>query len=342
MPVSTHVYGSLISALATGKVNLSTDTLKVMLVSSGYVPNQAEDQFASTPAAFEITGTGYTAGGMALTDVTLAESGGHTLTLSAANTQWPGAIFTAAGAVVYDSQSGSNTTNPLIGFINFGGEQSPSGAVPFSINWASGVVLQFNTPTATVVAFDAVGTGGAASDASSASGTHTATAGAQVLAYVGAVSTASASSVTYGGAAMTLLGQVNYEGSSFAGTLSLFGLSDAPGGTQTVDVAFNAAAAAAFGTVSYTGVGSVGTPSTTSGAGTSPSQSLTCAEGQMISQAFGSQAVFTASSGGTRRFLGDNGSADGLVIQDSTASTTFTATSAASDPFAGIGVVLSP
>jgi hypothetical protein len=43
MPVSTHVYGSLISALATGKVNLSSDALKVMLVSSGYVPNQAED-----------------------------------------------------------------------------------------------------------------------------------------------------------------------------------------------------------------------------------------------------------------------------------------------------------
>jgi hypothetical protein len=341
MAVSTHVYGSLNSALATGTVNLATDTLKVMLVSSGYVPNQAEDQFASTPAAFEITGTGYTAGGMPLSDVTLA-LGGNSLTLSAANTSWPGAIFTAAGAVVYDAQSGSNTTNPLIGFINFGGEQSPSGAVPFSINWASGVVLQFNTPSATVVAFDAVGTGGAASDASSASGTHTATAGAQVLAYVGAVSTESASSVTYGGAAMTLLGQMNYEGSAFAGTLSLFGLSDAPGGTQTVDVTFNAAAAAAFGTVSYTGVSSVGTPSTTSGAGTSPSQSLTCAAGQMISQAFGSQAVFTASSGGTRRFLGDNGSADGLVIQDSTASTTFTATSAASDPFAGIGVVLSP
>jgi hypothetical protein len=310
-----------------------------MLVSSSYVPNQAVDQFASTPAAFEITGTGYTAGGMALSDVTVADSG-TTLTLSAANTSWPGATFTAAGAVVYDAQSGSNTTNPLIGFINFGGEMSPDD-VPFTIAWASGVVLQISTPTA-VLAFDAVGSGGSANDASTMSGTHAATSGAQMLAYVSVFGSNTVSSITYGGTAMTLLGSVDLDNNSNDGILYLFGLSDAPSGSKTVDVTLSAATEATFCTVSYVGVGSVGTPATTFGAGTSLSQSLTCWSGQVISQAFGTGSTLSASFGGTERFLDNVASLIGLVIQDSPSSATFTATSGSfGDEWAGIGVVLS-
>ncbi|GFG74679.1 hypothetical protein [Mycobacterium botniense] len=63
MAVTAHFYNSFFTALAQGKINLTSDTLKLALVGSGYTPNQAADQFWSTPQAYEISGPGYTAGG---------------------------------------------------------------------------------------------------------------------------------------------------------------------------------------------------------------------------------------------------------------------------------------
>lgn len=140
MSVSAHVYGQFLNSLATKTVNLSSDSLKVMLVTSSYTPNQATDAFASTPQAFEITGTGYTTGGAALTSVVLSDAT-DVFTLSAANTTWTTATFTARYAVIYDAQSGSYATDPVIGYVDFGANQSPAG-VNFQIQWNSGQVLQ--------------------------------------------------------------------------------------------------------------------------------------------------------------------------------------------------------
>jgi hypothetical protein len=140
MTVTAHWYGQgLSTALAGG--NIPANTLKVMLTTSSYTPNQATDTYASTPGAFEITGTGYTAGGVALSSMTVANSS-NIWTLSAANTSWPTATFNTAYGIIYNTSIGSTYSNyPLVGFVNFGGTQSPVG-VTFSINWAGGVVLQ--------------------------------------------------------------------------------------------------------------------------------------------------------------------------------------------------------
>src|SRR5579875_3170964 len=111
MAVTAHFYNSFFTALAQGKINLTSDTLKLALVGSGYTPNQAADQFWSTPQAYEISGTGYTA-------------------------QWSNATFSAYKAVLYDAQPGSAATDPLIGWVDFGGVQSPSNGV-FAVNWAA-------------------------------------------------------------------------------------------------------------------------------------------------------------------------------------------------------------
>jgi hypothetical protein len=137
--VSAHVYGQFAAGLATKTMNLSSDAIKVALVTSSYTPAQATDQFWSTPQANEITGTGYTAGGAALTSVSITDTS-NVWTLSAANTTWTTATFTARYAIVYDSTPGTAATDPLIGYVDFGANQSPSG-VNFSINWSSGQVL---------------------------------------------------------------------------------------------------------------------------------------------------------------------------------------------------------
>jgi hypothetical protein len=143
MAAAVHVYGQFLNALATKQVNLATDSLKVMLVTGSYSPNQATDQFASTPQAFEASGSGYTSGGLALQSVSVTDTG-NTLTLTAANTVWATlSVTNIRYAVVYDATPGSFATDPVIAYVDFGAAQSPTG-VTFEIDWSAGVVLQIN------------------------------------------------------------------------------------------------------------------------------------------------------------------------------------------------------
>jgi hypothetical protein len=128
MAVTAHVYTKLTKSLADKLANLETDALKVMLLSA-YTVGSTQDtaQFVSDVLAVgtEASGTGYTAGGQALTSVTLTASG-HVYTLTAANPSWTSSTITASYALFLDSTPGSNATNPVICYWDFGGAQSSS------------------------------------------------------------------------------------------------------------------------------------------------------------------------------------------------------------------------
>lgn len=112
--------------LAKGEFNWLTDSNKVMLVSA--VPSEANlDAWVfRSDVTTEITGTGYTAGGII-----------QPYTLSAVDTTnnrqaiawtnivngWTGATFSAVGAIIYDN-NGVATADSLIQFIDFGGTVS--------------------------------------------------------------------------------------------------------------------------------------------------------------------------------------------------------------------------
>lgn len=134
MAVTPHTYTKFTLSLATKLINLTSDTLKVMLLSS-YTTGVTQDtaQFVSDvlSQSAETSGTGYSAGGQALTSVQLTESG-HVYTLTCATPAWPGATFNAAYALFFDSTPGSNSTNPVICYWDLGGTQSPL-AVAFTL-----------------------------------------------------------------------------------------------------------------------------------------------------------------------------------------------------------------
>jgi hypothetical protein len=77
-------------------------------------------------AGTEASGTGYTAGGLTIGSVTFTASG-HVYTLaSSATLQWTTSTITASYALFYDSTPGTNSTNPVLGYWDFGGAQSSS------------------------------------------------------------------------------------------------------------------------------------------------------------------------------------------------------------------------
>lgn len=132
---TAKLYGKVFLSAFNKEIDLDSDSIKVMLCSSSYIPNQDTHQYKSS-VTNEITGTGYTAGGAALTSVTVSyDAASNTTTFDAADAAWSGATFTARYAVIYDATPGSDATRPLIGYVDFGSDQSPS---------AGTLTLQFN------------------------------------------------------------------------------------------------------------------------------------------------------------------------------------------------------
>lgn len=117
------------------RVDWATDTIKVALTTSTYTPNQDTHDFFDD-VTNEVSGTGYTSGGATLGTKSVAyDATTNTVALKAATTSWSSASFTARYAVIY-KDTGTASTSPVLGYVNFGADQTVSSAT-FSIAWDS-------------------------------------------------------------------------------------------------------------------------------------------------------------------------------------------------------------
>lgn len=117
-------YANGLLAVANGSVDLDTDTIKLMLVTGGYTPNQGTDNFRDDLGANEASGgSGYTAGGFTLASKTLAVA---TLTLNwdAADISQAitGGPFAFRYGVYYKARGGVASADELVGYVDFGAQ----------------------------------------------------------------------------------------------------------------------------------------------------------------------------------------------------------------------------
>ena len=136
--MASGLYGiSFLNALKnTLALDLDSDTIKIMLVTSSYTPDFGAHDFKGD-VSNEVSGTNYTAGGNTLGSVTLTQTGG-TIKFDAADTSWSSATITdARGAVIYDD---SLTDDPLIAYIDFGANYSSSNGT-FTIAFNAGGIF---------------------------------------------------------------------------------------------------------------------------------------------------------------------------------------------------------
>lgn len=119
MAILQCLCGSFLYELLKGIHVLDTDTLKMALYGSSASLTADTTAYTTTE---EITGTGYSAGGKALTNVTpLLLSGVAALDFD--DVEWTGATFIARGAMIYNSSK----ANRAIGLLDFGGEKVAAG-----------------------------------------------------------------------------------------------------------------------------------------------------------------------------------------------------------------------
>lgn len=123
--------------LARGAINFASDSFKVLLVSA--VPSEANlDAWVNrSDVTSEITGTGYTAGGVAVTATVGAVDTTDNrvpVTFTDLTPGWTGTI-SAVGAIIYKS-TGTASTDKLVQFVDFGGTVS-STAAAFNVDFTS-------------------------------------------------------------------------------------------------------------------------------------------------------------------------------------------------------------
>lgn len=149
MAVTAHAFPKFHAYLMsrTTGTAFTSDTLKVALYGTGTVTwgatlqsSEFVSDWLTNTGLTEITGTGYTAGGDTLSVVSLNQTNQYETLVVSNNPIWSSATFTAYFALFYDSSPGSNATNPIICYWDFGGAAPVSGGTfALSLGSSNGV-----------------------------------------------------------------------------------------------------------------------------------------------------------------------------------------------------------
>jgi hypothetical protein len=133
----SKLYGNFLKQALNKEIDWDSDTIKVALLSSSYTPNQDTHDYFDDVSSFEVTGTGYTTGGLTLSSKTSTYDGtNNVIVLDAADVTWSSSTITARYAVIYDDSGASAAAKALIGYVDFGSDQSSTNG-NFTITWDS-------------------------------------------------------------------------------------------------------------------------------------------------------------------------------------------------------------
>ena len=137
--MASVIYNNFKKNIMNGNIDLDTNDINVMLVTSSYTPDIDSHEFMSS-VTNEVSGTGYTADGQALASKAVtADTTDDEGVFDAADLTWSTSTITARGAVLY-KDTGASTTSPLICYFDFGSDKTSS-AGDFTIAWSSEGIL---------------------------------------------------------------------------------------------------------------------------------------------------------------------------------------------------------
>ena len=140
MAVTAKMYGQMLLKALNKEINWTADTIKVALLSSAYTPDQDTHDYWNDVSTHQVSGTGYTAGGEELTGKSEGyDNPTNRITLDGDNVSWANSTITARYAVIYDDTPAAAGEKPLMGYVDFGQDESSSNGT-FEIQWnASGI-----------------------------------------------------------------------------------------------------------------------------------------------------------------------------------------------------------
>lgn len=114
-------YNSMLFHALKGNIDFDTDTFKAMLVTSAYTPDQDNHDFRND-VTNEVVGTGYTAGGAAVTATVTQDNANNRVEVAFSDPSWASATITARAAVIYKSRGGAASADELVAYVDFGAD----------------------------------------------------------------------------------------------------------------------------------------------------------------------------------------------------------------------------
>lgn len=140
MAVTISLYNHTAKRFASGE-NASTDSYKLKLYASTTF-DAAITTLASVSGEEATAGTGYTAGGQALTNVTVTVETTNDAKFDADDVVWTasGGPITAGFGVLYND---TDADDPPVAFINFDGSQSAGDGTDFKVVWNANGIFTF-------------------------------------------------------------------------------------------------------------------------------------------------------------------------------------------------------
>jgi predicted DsbA family dithiol-disulfide isomerase len=131
--MASFIYNSFWEDLATGAIDLDTDTIKVILTTSSYSENKDTHTKRSDVTNELSTANGYTAGGETVAVTIAKNTTTDTITYTFAAAPWATSTITARKAVYYKSRGGASSADELIAINDFGTNVSSTGGT-FTVN----------------------------------------------------------------------------------------------------------------------------------------------------------------------------------------------------------------
>jgi hypothetical protein len=141
MAFTAGLFGNFMTHLVNKRVNWTSDTIKISLHTSAYVPNQDTHLYQSSVTNELANGSGYTTGGITLAGKTANyDAASNTLVLDADDISIANSTLTWRVAVIYDASGGTAATNPLIAYFVSDTDISSTNGTTSIIMPTSGIV----------------------------------------------------------------------------------------------------------------------------------------------------------------------------------------------------------
>ena len=143
MPIQQGLTNSFKQEMLQSGQDIVTDTLYMALYTAFSDIGQLTTVYTTSN---EVTGTGYTAGGVEVTGAVLSTQttgpAAGTVYVNFDDVSWPGANFTARGALIYNTTQG----NKSVAVLDFGSDKtfsSTSNTVTMPANTATTALIRF-------------------------------------------------------------------------------------------------------------------------------------------------------------------------------------------------------
>jgi hypothetical protein len=141
MAITSNLYLSGVVHLNDGSIDWDTDTIKLMLVTSSYTPDQDNHDFRDDLGANEASGTGYTSGGATIgTRSVSKDATSNEVRLIGADVSWTVTSTLAFRyGIIYKSRGGASSADELIGYIDFAAQSVNNTTLTVDFDQTNGI-----------------------------------------------------------------------------------------------------------------------------------------------------------------------------------------------------------